>query len=181
MASLTREEVHTRLSSVVFAPYVQYLEENQTLIMAIIENQNLGKFPECAQYVSMPGPLSLLQCCASLYMCACVCVCVCERESAFSLAAAVHLSLSLCVCVCCSVRTPKPNNISCTCISHRILVPLPVRYSLSASVVAHTGIRPGCNRTSCILPQSQTRSHSPAIRQETQADDDECFIRPCKM
>ena len=98
MASLTREEVHTRLSSVVFAPYVQYLEENQTLIMAIIENQNLGKFPECAQYVSMPGPLSLLQCCASLYMCACVCVCV--RERAHSPWLPQCISLSLCVCVC---------------------------------------------------------------------------------
>ncbi|CAA2979981.1 Hypothetical predicted protein [Olea europaea subsp. europaea] len=29
---------------------MQYLEENKNLIMAILENQNLGKMVECAQY-----------------------------------------------------------------------------------------------------------------------------------
>lgn len=28
----------------------QYLDENQTLILAILENQNAGKLNECAQY-----------------------------------------------------------------------------------------------------------------------------------
>lgn len=31
---------------------LQYLDENKQLILAILENQNLGKLAECAQYVT---------------------------------------------------------------------------------------------------------------------------------
>uniref|UniRef100_A0A0E0BSZ2 SS18 N-terminal domain-containing protein n=1 Tax=Oryza glumipatula TaxID=40148 RepID=A0A0E0BSZ2_9ORYZ len=30
----------------------KYLDENKQLILAILENQNLGKLAECAQYVN---------------------------------------------------------------------------------------------------------------------------------
>ncbi|KAJ1254643.1 hypothetical protein BS78_K015100 [Paspalum vaginatum] len=30
----------------------KYLDENKQLILAILENQNLGKLAECAQYVT---------------------------------------------------------------------------------------------------------------------------------
>lgn len=29
--------------------FLQYLDENKTLILAILDNQNLGKLAECAQ------------------------------------------------------------------------------------------------------------------------------------
>lgn len=31
--------------------FMQYLDENKQLIMAILENQNMGKFAECASWV----------------------------------------------------------------------------------------------------------------------------------
>jgi ethanolamine ammonia-lyase large subunit len=33
--------------------FPQYLDENKQLILAILENQNLGKLAECAQYVTI--------------------------------------------------------------------------------------------------------------------------------
>lgn len=37
----------------------QYLDENKQLILAILDNQNLGKLNECATYVSYVSPLLL--------------------------------------------------------------------------------------------------------------------------
>lgn len=34
--------------------FVQYLDENKQLILAILDNQNLGKLNECATYVANP-------------------------------------------------------------------------------------------------------------------------------
>lgn len=42
--------------------FVQYLDENKQLILAILDNQNLGKLNECATYVANPSarPVFLL-------------------------------------------------------------------------------------------------------------------------
>lgn len=34
---------------------MQYLDENKQLILAILDNQNLGKLNECATYVAIPS------------------------------------------------------------------------------------------------------------------------------
>lgn len=38
---------------------VQYLDENKQLILAILDNQNLGKLNECATYVANPSARSV--------------------------------------------------------------------------------------------------------------------------
>ena len=38
----------------------QYLDENKQLILAILDNQNLGKMQECAQSVILPTTPSFL-------------------------------------------------------------------------------------------------------------------------
>ncbi|MCE3216200.1 GRF-interacting factor 2 [Datura stramonium] len=43
------ERINTYLAEVVLRP-PQYLDENKTLILAILDHQNLGKLAECAQY-----------------------------------------------------------------------------------------------------------------------------------
>lgn len=43
--------------------FLQYLDENKQLILAILENQNLGKLAECAQYVTC----SILLSCFSIW------------------------------------------------------------------------------------------------------------------
>lgn len=39
---------------------MQYLDENKKLILAILDNQNLGKLAECAQWVSFSPPVKRL-------------------------------------------------------------------------------------------------------------------------